>query len=159
MKFDLVFSNPPYNANVDIKILNEIIDVADEFVVVHPSTWIIDLKERNHIFKKFKSKTRNILNSIELFNGNNIFGIQLEVPCAIIHYKNNISNSKIILENNGESIQIDSIDDITKFGLEWISLVKPFYEKMVLHFRAMKNYGLKELIISIISKMINFIAN
>ena len=46
MKFDLVFSNPPYNKNIDIKILNEIIDIADEFVVVHPSTWLIDLKEK-----------------------------------------------------------------------------------------------------------------
>ena len=47
MKFDLVFSNPPYNSNIDIKILNEIIDVADEFVIVHPSTWLIDIKNRN----------------------------------------------------------------------------------------------------------------
>ena len=30
MKFDLVFSNPPYNKNIDIKILNEIFDIADD---------------------------------------------------------------------------------------------------------------------------------
>ena len=34
MKFDLVFSNPPYNKNVDIKILNEVLPIADEWVIM-----------------------------------------------------------------------------------------------------------------------------
>ena len=53
MKFDVVFSNPPYNSNIDIKILNEIIDIADEFVVVHPSTWLIDIKDKSKLYQDF----------------------------------------------------------------------------------------------------------
>mgnify|MGYP003350786463 CR=1 FL=1 len=58
MKFDLVFSNPPYTNNVDIKILNEIVDVADEFIIVHPSTWVLDLKGKSKLFNDFKKRNK-----------------------------------------------------------------------------------------------------
>ena len=127
MKFDVVFSNPPYNGNIDIKILNEIIDIADEFVVVHPSTWLIDIKNRNHTFNKFKKTTKSIIKSVDLFNGNDIFGIQLEVPCAIIHYNRQLNNNKITLFDGKKMTQITDADDITKFGSYWTDLIKPFY--------------------------------
>jgi tRNA1(Val) A37 N6-methylase TrmN6 len=68
MKFDLVFSNPPYNSNIDIKILNEIIDIADEFVVVHPSTWLLDTKEVYSTYVNFKNKINRHIKSFTLFN-------------------------------------------------------------------------------------------
>lgn len=132
MKFDLVFSNPPYNSNIDIKILNEIIDVADEFVVVHPSTWLIDIKNRNSTFKKFKKTTQSVIQSVDLFNGNDIFGIQLEVPCAIIHYNHKINNDYIVLSEGNKITKISNSDDITKFGSVWIDLIKPFYISLII---------------------------
>ena len=42
MKFDLVFSNPPYNRGMDIKILNEITNHANEIVAIHPSISMIE---------------------------------------------------------------------------------------------------------------------
>ena len=48
--FDLIMSNPPYNRNIDIKILNEVVDLADELVIVHPSTWAIDLKGKSKLY-------------------------------------------------------------------------------------------------------------
>jgi hypothetical protein len=130
MKFDVVFSNPPYNGNIDIKILNEIIDIADEFVVVHPSTWLIDIKNRNSTFNKFKITTKSKIKSVDLFNGNDIFGIQLEVPCAIIHYNNNLINQKIFLSDGKNYTEIENADDITKFGSKWLELIKPFYQNI-----------------------------
>ena len=66
MKFDVVFSNPPYNSNIDIKILNEIIDVADEFVIVHPSTWVLDLKDKSKLYQDFKTKLNKNINKFDL---------------------------------------------------------------------------------------------
>ncbi len=131
MKFDLVFSNPPYNGNVDVKILNEIIHTASEFIIVHPSTWLIDIKNRNSTFNKFKITTKSKIKSVDLFNGNDIFGIQLEVPCAIIHYHNNLINQKIFLTDGNSFTEIENSDDITKFGSNWLELVKPFYENIL----------------------------
>ena len=130
MKFDLVFSNPPYNANTDIKILNEIIDVADEFVVVHPSTWILDRKNKTKMFKDLKSHLKNHLQSVDFFNGNNIFNIELFVPCMITHY-----NRKFLCDTSvnhfNTNYQVLDISDITKFGEKWLNLVKPFADKFI----------------------------
>jgi hypothetical protein len=131
MKFDLVFSNPPYNGNVDVKILNDIIHTGEEFVVVHPSTWLIDIKNRNSTFNKFKQTTKLKIKSVDLFNGNDIFGIQLEVPCAIIHYHNNLVNQKIFLSDGKNNTEIESSDDITKFGSKWLEIIKPFYQNIL----------------------------
>jgi 16S rRNA G966 N2-methylase RsmD len=75
MKFDLVFSNPPYNGSIDIKILNEIIEISDEFVIVHPSTWILDIKGKTKLFTNFVTKINRKVESFEFFNGNPIFNI------------------------------------------------------------------------------------
>lgn len=125
MKFDLVFSNPPYNKNVDIKILNEIIDVADEFIVVHPSTWLIDLKNKTPLYKNFKKKIENHLQDVELFNGNPIFNIRLFMPCVISHINKNY-NGVVNVDNFKQQYQASDIFSITKFGQDWESLVKPF---------------------------------
>ena len=125
MKFDLVFSNPPYNKNVDIKILNEIIDVANEFVVVHPSTWLVDLKDKTPLYKIFKNKIDGKVSSVELFNGNPIFNISIFMPCVITHIDK--KHSGITLVNNfNESYETESIFEITKFGKDWKTIVKSF---------------------------------
>jgi 16S rRNA G966 N2-methylase RsmD len=130
MKFDLVFSNPPYNANVDIKILNEIIDIADEFVVVHPSTWILDRKGKTKMFKDLKNKVENNLQSVDFFNGNNIFNIELFVPCMITHLNKKYSGNTLVT-NFSINFEVSDITDITKFGEKWSSLVKPFTNKFL----------------------------
>jgi len=125
MKFDLVFSNPPYNKNVDIKILNEIIDLADEFIIVHPSTWLVDLKDKTPLYRTFKSKIDGKVSSIELFNGNPIFNIRLFMPCVITHIDKN-HNGKVSVNNFNSTYETDSIFEITKFGVDWEIIVKPF---------------------------------
>ena len=128
MKFDLVFSNPPYNGNIDIKILNEIIDIADEFVIVHPSTWLIDRQGLSPLYSKFKDKINRKLKSAEFFNGNPIFNIELFMPCVISHIDSKIE-SETQVNYFGEIFQ-SNIYDISIFGLKYKQLIKPFIEKM-----------------------------
>jgi len=128
-RFDLCFSNPPYNRNVDLKILKELEPICDEMVVVHPSTWLLDLKGKKKLYNDFKSQIRDKAISFELFNGNPVFGIGLFVPCVISHLNGN-NNRKIKVINFGEEFEVSDIDDITKFGSDWLTIAKPFFEQM-----------------------------
>jgi hypothetical protein len=125
MKFDVVFSNPPYNSNIDIKILNEIIDIADEFVVVHPSTWVLDVKGKTKLFTNFVNKIDGKVNSLEFFNGNPVFNIGLFVPCMITHIDNKFSGNASISYFD-DDFEVDSISKVTKFGSMWKTLIQPF---------------------------------
>lgn len=129
MKFDLVFSNPPYNSNIDIKILNEIIDSADEFIIIHPSTWLLDTKGVYTTYVNFKNKINRHIKSFELFNGNATFGIVVNTPIVISHIDKNIDNN-IYVNFFNDVFEVHDISDVTKFGSKWIELVKPFMKKI-----------------------------
>jgi hypothetical protein len=124
MKFDVVFSNPPYNSNIDIKILNEIIDISDEFVVVHPSTWLMDLKGKKDLFQDFKKSFHNRFKSIDLFNGNPVFNIDLFLPCCITHIQKP-SDSSVEVKYFGRCFTFENIYNVTKYEDKWV-LVKSF---------------------------------
>jgi len=129
-KFDLCFSNPPYNKGVDLKIINAVEPLCEEMVIVHPSTWLLSQKGYKP-FIKFKESISKYLKNIEFFNGNPVFNIRLFVPCIITHlnkhYKGNI---KINDKCNGQEYEVKSINDITKFGKDWEFIVKPFMDKI-----------------------------
>jgi hypothetical protein len=129
MKFDLVFSNPPYNKNIDIKILNEIFDISTEFIIVHPSGWLIDLKDKSVLYRTFKKKIEGNVRNIELFNGNPIFNIRIFMPCSITHIDKKI-NDDIEVSYFTDKYFVNSIFEVNKFGSKWHSLVKPFYNQI-----------------------------
>lgn len=129
MKFDVVFSNPPYNANVDIKIVSAVMDFAEEMIVVHPSTWLIDQKNKTKLFVDFKNKLNRKVKSIEFFNGNYVFDIGLFVPCIITHIKQSL-NSDIEIDFFNDQYKVDDIYNVTKFGSNWKSIVEPFSNQM-----------------------------
>ena len=127
MKFDLVFSNPPYTSNIDIRILNEIFDISDELLIVHPSTWILDLKSKSKLFNDFKKKCCNKVKSLEFFNGNPVFNIALYVPIVISHFTESNKNIDVILFDS--NYRFDDIYKISKYGNK-IDIVKKFIEQV-----------------------------
>jgi len=122
-RFDYIFSNPPYNDNLDIKILHKIISISDEIIVVHPSTWLLDRKNKNATFKNFKVYLGKTLKEVKMFNGNPVFGIELQVPIIITHISNS-HNNKTTCDYFGDKF-IANVFDITKFGNDW-DMVKDF---------------------------------
>lgn len=130
MKFDLVFSNPPYNRGTDIKILKEIIDLSNEFIIIHPSTWLFDMKGKTKLFLDFKNKIMYKVKSIQTFNGSNIFGIVLNSPITITHIDNSYSG-KINVQHFSKYYIADNIFDITKYGSEWQHFIRPHCNKMI----------------------------
>ena len=137
-KFDLVFSNPPYNNGMDLKIITAVEPLCKEMVVVHPSTWLLDLKGLKKSYIDFKERIKNKLKSVELFNGNPVFGVQLFVPCVITHMDNEHSGDINVhdtikhgdVKDFSTEYKVDNIDDITKFGTGWKTIVKPFMIKI-----------------------------
>jgi len=129
MKFDLVFSNPPYNKGIDIKILNEIVDVADEIIAVHPSTWLLDNKGKTKYYQTFKDKIDTHVKSFEMFNGNPIFNIGLYVPIVITHYDTNYHGDACIQYFDNYFAE-SNINNVTKFGDKWTLMVKDFNDKI-----------------------------
>lgn len=130
MKFDLVFSNPPYTKNADIKLLNQIIHVADEWIIIHPSLWLLDSKGVYKAYSDFKKQIEQHIVSVEMFNGNYIFDIELNVPIAITHINFKYKGDVDVLYFS-DKFKASCTDDITKYGSKWNSLVKIFYMQMV----------------------------
>ena len=136
MKFDVVFSNPPFTKNLDIKILDSILDCADEFVIVHPSTPVLQFKDKFKPYLKFKNISG--FRSFEFFNGNKIFDIGLFVPCMVTHIQKSYTG-KIIVKFYDELFVSDNVNDITKYGSDWESLIKPFVETLETYFTTEEN--------------------
>ena len=132
MKFDLVFSNPPYTKSVDIKILTEVYDVADEIIIIHPSTWLLDTKGTYGVYKTFRNKIEGKSKSFEMFNGCNDFGIIVNSPIVISHIDKKY-NGNINIDYFGESFTSTCLRDVTKFGQHWKTIVEPFYQKINKH--------------------------
>jgi len=127
--FDLVFSNPPYNNNIDLKILKEVVPIADEIIVIHPGTWIIDIKNTFDLYKSFRKMINGKVRSINVFNGNPIFNIFLSTPTMITHIDKTYNGSAHCNYFGDEFIE-DDIFEITKFGSSWKEHARPMYAKI-----------------------------
>ncbi len=117
-KFDIVMGNPPYNQMIDMDFLCKSHDISDVILYVHPSTWLLDEKGKQKKFTNTKEKVGKDLVSIELFNGNKIFGIALFVPCVISFFdkKQQNSNIKCIDRINNIELNYSDIYQINKFS-------------------------------------------
>lgn len=125
-----VVGNPPYNAGLDLKFLKMIIEdiEAETCVIVHPSTYMIDRKGSSR-YNNIKHLLDGKLKSAKLFNGNKTFDIGLFVPVLVIHYDRNY-DGLCEVDYFGETFETD-VWNITKFGSNWGTIVKPFMEKMI----------------------------
>jgi site-specific DNA-methyltransferase (adenine-specific) len=117
-KFDIIIGNPPYNQMIDMEFLCKSHDISDVVLYVHPSTWLLDEKGKQRKFTNTKEKVGKDLISIELFNGNKLFGIALFVPCLITYFNKNLKHNDIICKDdiNNISILYNDIYQINKFS-------------------------------------------
>lgn len=116
--FDYSIGNPPFNQMVDMKFVKLSYEIADVVCFVHPSTWLIDEKGKQKAFLSTKELVKDHLDSIELFNGNKIFNIQLFVPCVITYIDKNKKDVgiKCVDKINDVELVYDNIYQINKFS-------------------------------------------
>jgi hypothetical protein len=118
-KFDIVVANPPYSNNLDLKFLDSAFDLAKrEIVFVHPARFILDISGKKSIVKNLLEKIGSSIKTVNLFNGNKIFGIYLFSPISITYLDKSKKSSGFILDDpiNGENSIVEDYDMITPFG-------------------------------------------
>jgi hypothetical protein len=111
-----VFSNPPYNDNLDLKILEKLFDVSKNIIFVHPSSFLLDNKNIKQLFTRIKNTS--FLKNCSLFWGNELFNIGLFVPICI-SYWTNIPNDKVTVNDNAflkKQYVVNNINDISIHG-------------------------------------------
>ena len=78
MKFDLIISNPPYNNNLDLKILKEIYNIGEKICFVHPATWLYDNKMKSKLYNDCRNLVKHSFVHYEkVEDANKVFGIGL----------------------------------------------------------------------------------
>ena len=131
---DITLTNPPYNGNIDLKILLALkkSNLLKKLICVHPATWLVDCKGINSLFKDFRVAFEVHTLDLDLFNGNQIFNIELFVPCVItiMDMCSSSYKPKKVKWFNNEEWEISSFDEITMHGRAWDPLVLDFYNKI-----------------------------
>jgi hypothetical protein len=137
-KFDIVIGNPPYNQMIDMDFVKKSYSICDKILYVHPSTWLLDEKNKQKKFTSTKELIANDLESIVLFNGNGVFGISLHVPCVITYINKNKKNNSIKCFDriNKCKLTYDNINQINKFG---DNEIYPKLKNKILEIASIKN--------------------
>ena len=123
--FDIVFSNPPYNGNIDLKILQTMFDYADKIVFIHPATFLLDKKFKTKLYNDVRNT--NYLEKAIFVWGNMLFDIWLFCPLTISVWdkKHNSKNVEVIDTAITNSTYTCDVNDISVHG-EYFQKVKHF---------------------------------
>lgn len=81
-KFDLVITNPPYNKNLHLKILERVIPMSCETVNISPTGWLMDIPAvigwKNTTFQRFEDGVAKHIREykhLDANDANELFGI------------------------------------------------------------------------------------
>ena len=123
--FDIVFSNPPYNRNIDLQILQTVFRHTDKVVFIHPSGYLLDKKFKTKIYNDVRNT--NYLEKTVLVWGNEMFNIGLFMPLTIsVWNKEHNSNIVEVIDTAiTNSKYTCDVNDISVHG-EYFQKVKHF---------------------------------
>ena len=117
-KFDIGLGNPPFTQMIDMDFVSKTYDMCDKVLFVHPSTWLLDEKNKQKKFIRAKDKIGEDLEKIVLFNGNKIFNIALFVPCVYTYIDKGgkIEGIDCVDKLLNKNVHYKNIYDINKFS-------------------------------------------
>ena len=117
-KFDRCAENPPFNQMIDMDFLTKCHSICDQVAFIHPSTWLLDEKNKQQKFIKTKEIVKDSLEKFILFNGNKIFQIALFVPVAITFFNKEKKSNGIHCKDCINDIELvyDNIYQINKYS-------------------------------------------
>ena len=123
--FDIVFSNPPYNRNIDLQILQTVFGHTDKAVFIHPATFLLDKKFKTKIYNDVRNT--NYLEKTILVWGNEMFNIGLFCPVTISVWNkwHDSKNVEVIDKGYTGTVYTCDVNDISVHG-EYFQKVKHF---------------------------------
>ena len=123
--FDIVFSNPPYNGNIDLKILQTVFDYADKIIFIHPATFLLDKKFKKKLYNDVRNT--NYLEKAIFVWGNEMFNIGLfcTVAISVWNKKHNSNIVEVIDKGYTGTVYTCDVNDISIHG-EYFQKVKHF---------------------------------
>lgn len=95
--FDIVFSNPPYNKNIDLQILQTVLGHTDKAVFIHPAGYLLDKKFKTKIYNDVRNT--NYLEKAVFIWGNEMFNIGLFMPLTISVWNINKTSDECIVND------------------------------------------------------------
>jgi hypothetical protein len=117
MQFSLIIGNPPYNQNLDLKILKDVYELSERTCFVHPVGWLYDNKNINRLFKSTRELISNHLPIVDIFDGSDIFGIQIHMPLCITLFDKQYDSELInVYDKVVNQTYKSTIDNIDKHG-------------------------------------------
>lgn len=121
--FDVIFSNPPYNRGMDLKILNEVKKFADKIIVI-----MTDRVLYRYSLQKQRDELNKVIECIiPVDDSNNIFKINVYHDEAIL-VLNNKKKKKFINVNDKYLInnlnQFDKLGQLTKEEIQYVNNLK-----------------------------------
>lgn len=90
MKFDIAITNPPYDRNLHLKILEKVIPHCEETINISPIRWLQDplaKYKKNSDYNKFKESIAEKIEDVRVLTQNEtdtMFGIQFNASIGII---------------------------------------------------------------------------
>ena len=102
MKFDVIITNPPYNKDLHLQILDELTKIANKVVCVHPGRWVEDIlakyKGKNATGRKYEhlKKMLTKVMMIRQKDGCEMFNIGLTQDMMIGVYENVNDNGGVL---------------------------------------------------------------
>lgn len=118
MKFNSLLSNPPYTKGIDLKILTSVLNLADNIVFVHPSTWIYDQTNyfKNNRTKFDKAILNRRLKTVEIFRGDEIFEIKNYASLCISCIEKTADTITIDDKIKGVSYTCTDISSVSRYS-------------------------------------------
>ena len=122
-KFDIAITNPPYDRNLHLKILEKVIPHCEETINISPIRWLQDplaKYKKNSDYNKFKESVAEHIEKVEVVDANKLFNIGFWGSIAILklnnennHFENKFSDKLLnkILEKNSEGFPLIKVKD------------------------------------------------
>ena len=121
--FDICLMNPPYSGDIDMEMLEQVYNISNKSVVVHPSSMYIkvineeNITPKNTKIIKLKDNIAKHIKSVDIKNYNRLFNISMKFPCAITYIDRNKKETDNIEFNLfNERHTVKSIYDINLVG-------------------------------------------
>ena len=133
MKFDLIISNPPYNQNLHLRMLDNILELSKNICFVQPAEWLYDNREYLSQVKKtiniLKEKIAKRVHNINIIDGDTVFNANTG-PCVIMYITYTHNNGFININDEviDEKYTVDNINSIDVHGFS--DIYRSIFRKM-----------------------------